>query len=150
MDSYLGKGVVLIDHRTGAVHGRDAIVAAAAARAGELRGCGVARLDRVVIGHGSDSAVLVDLLAIWSLGAAAVMVSKSITASEKDNVLKAARAKAWIEATNVLLIGSINADEANRAPRCPTKNPAAPAGYCNRGWYTFRYSRSMHSTSSTT
>ena len=74
MDSYLGKGVVLIDHRTGAVHGRDAIVAAAAARAGELRGCGVARLDRVVIGHGSDSAVLVDLLAIWSLGAAAVMV----------------------------------------------------------------------------
>lgn len=95
MDSYLGKGVVLVDHRSGAVHGRDALIAAAAARAGELEQCGVSRLDRVVIGHGSDSAVLADLLATWSLGAAAVMVSKTITASEKDNVLKATRAKAW-------------------------------------------------------
>ena len=48
------------------------------------------------IGHGSDAAVLGDLMAIWSLGAAAVMVSKTITASEKDNVLKATRATAWI------------------------------------------------------
>jgi acyl-CoA synthetase (AMP-forming)/AMP-acid ligase II len=98
MDSYLGQGVVLIDHRTGAVHDRTAILTAAGFRAGGLETCGVSRLDRVVIAHGSDSAVLVDLLAIWSLGAAAVMVSKAITAPEKDNVLAATRAKAWIGA----------------------------------------------------
>jgi acyl-CoA synthetase (AMP-forming)/AMP-acid ligase II len=96
MDSYLGKGVELVDHRGGAVHGRDGIVAAAAARAGELLDCGVSRHERVVIGHGSDCAVLADLMAIWSVGAAAVMVSKTITAPEKDNVLAATRAKAWI------------------------------------------------------
>lgn len=96
MESYLGKGVVLVDHRSGAAHDRDGITAAAAARAGALRASGVSRLDRVVIGHGSDSSVLADLMAIWSLGAAAVMVSRTITPAEKDNVLKATRAKAWI------------------------------------------------------
>lgn len=98
MDSYLGNGVVLIDHRTGAVHDRMAILAAAAARAAELKTCGVSRQGRVVIAHGSDSSVLADLLASWSLGAAAVMVSKTITASEKDNVLAATRAQCWIGA----------------------------------------------------
>lgn len=36
-------------------------------------------------------------------------------------------------ATNTLLIGSINADEANWSPRCPRKNPIAHSGRCNRG-----------------
>ena len=35
------------------------------------------------------------------------------------------RAKGCIEPTNASVIVSINADEANGDPQCPTKNPAA-------------------------
>jgi hypothetical protein len=41
---------------------------------------------------------------------------------------------ALIAVTNALVIGAINADEANWCPRWKWKNPAAPRGYCNSGW----------------
>jgi len=39
----------------------------------------------------------------------------------------------WIEATKALLIGSINADDANVAPRWPRRNHTTPFTCCNRG-----------------
>ena len=48
------------------------------------------------------------------------------------------------------VIGAISAEEANRWPRCPTKNAAIPAPCCNRGWYKFRYIRSIASISNST
>ncbi len=59
-------------------------------------------------------------------------------------------AKRWTSATNFLVIGSINADDTNRAPRWAIKKLATPCSYCNRGTYTLRCIRSMHSTSRVT
>src|SRR5438132_2924269 len=52
--------------------------------------------------------------------------------------------------TNLLVIGSISAEETKGIPWCPLKNPTTPAGYTSLGWYRFRYIRSMHSTSRVT
>ena len=38
-----------------------------------------------------------------------------------------------MSAVNAAVIGAISAEEANRLPRCPTKNEAIPAPCCNRG-----------------
>jgi len=48
-----------------------------------------------------------------------------------------AAAKCSISAVNAAVIGAISAEEANRCPRCPTKNAAIPAPCCSRGWYRF-------------
>src|SRR5919199_2099570 len=53
-------------------------------------------------------------------------------------------------ATNALVIGAINAEDAKVWPRWKGKNPAAPRGYCNSGWYTLRYIRSIDSISNVT
>ena len=53
-------------------------------------------------------------------------------------------------AVNAAVIGAISAEEANRCPRCPTKNAAIPAPCCSRGWYRFRYIRSIASISNST
>jgi hypothetical protein len=47
---------------------------------------------------------------------------------------------AEMSAVHALVIGAIRAEEANRWPRCPTKNAATPAPCCSRGWYKLRYS----------
>ena len=52
--------------------------------------------------------------------------------------------------TNALVIGAINAEDANVCPRWKWKNAAAPFGYCKRGWYTLRYIRSIDSISNVT
>src|SRR5207249_5328069 len=53
-------------------------------------------------------------------------------------------------ATNASVIGCISTDEAYLWPRWPTKKADTPPPYCNRGWYTLRYIRSMDSISKTT
>jgi len=61
-----------------------------------------------------------------------------------------AATKSWIAATNIFVIGAINADEAYVCPRWKWKNAAAPLGYCRRGWKTLRYIRSIDSISNVT
>lgn len=46
--------------------------------------------------------------------------------------------------------GAISAEDANRWPRCPTKNAAIPAPCCSRGWYRSRYIRSIDPVSNST
>src|SRR6266498_2953974 len=52
--------------------------------------------------------------------------------------------------TNALVIGSISAEETNWNPLWPLKKPTTPSSCCSLGWYRFRYSRSMHSSSKVT
>ena len=61
-----------------------------------------------------------------------------------------AATKCSIPAVNAAVIGAISAEEANRFPRCPTKNAAIPAPCCSRGWYKLRYIRSITSISNST
>jgi acyl-CoA synthetase (AMP-forming)/AMP-acid ligase II len=96
MQSYLGSGVSLIDHRSGNVHDHAEITASAGERAEALAGIGVGSGDRVVIAHGEGASVLVDLFAVWHVGATAVIVSHAITAPEREIVLQTTEAKAWI------------------------------------------------------
>src|SRR5580658_1127026 len=53
-------------------------------------------------------------------------------------------------AMNALVIGSISALEANRWPRWNRKKLATPTARCNAGTYTFKYIRSIPSTSNVT
>src|SRR5258705_14012605 len=53
-------------------------------------------------------------------------------------------------AMNALVIGSINALDAKRWPRWNRKKLAMPPARCNAGTYTFKYIRSIPSTSNVT
>lgn len=98
MDSYLGAGASILDHRRGAVYHRSAILAAAAGQAAALAVRGVSRGSRVALGHGEAASFVADLLAIWSLGATALIVSPEMTAEERENVAASAEPAAWIAA----------------------------------------------------
>jgi acyl-CoA synthetase (AMP-forming)/AMP-acid ligase II len=93
LDSYLGAGARILDHRQGAIHDRPAILAAAARQAAALAALGVSGGRRVALAHGEGAAFVADLLAIWSLGAAALVVSPKMTGDERANVA------AWAEPT---------------------------------------------------
>lgn len=96
MDSYLGAAASLIDHRSGSRRDRAAIRRSVACRAAELRDAGVGRGDRVVLAHGDGAALIVDLLAVWSCAAAAVVVSHGVTPDERVIVRDKTKPRAWI------------------------------------------------------
>lgn len=96
MDSYIGQGACLIDHRTGRRHARRDIMSAAWRRAGELLDLGLKKDERVVIAHGNGAALVADVLAVWSCGAAAVMVSRTITPAERLIVCESTLSRVWI------------------------------------------------------
>jgi acyl-CoA synthetase (AMP-forming)/AMP-acid ligase II len=96
LDSYLGAGARILDHRRGAVYDRPAILAAAAGQAAALAELSVCRGSRVALAHGEGAAFVADLLAIWSLGATALVVSPTMTADERANVAVSAEPTASI------------------------------------------------------
>jgi acyl-CoA synthetase (AMP-forming)/AMP-acid ligase II len=98
LDSYLGVGACILDHRRGAVYDRPAILAAAVNQAAALAALGVSRGSRVALAHGEAASFIADLLAIWSLGATALVVSPELTADERANVIALAEPAAWIGA----------------------------------------------------
>jgi acyl-CoA synthetase (AMP-forming)/AMP-acid ligase II len=96
MDSYLGPEACLIDHRSGRRHDRAAILNAVAHRAHKLRAAHTASGDHVVLAHGDGPALIVDLLAVWTCGATAVVVSHGITPGEREIVRDTTTPRAWI------------------------------------------------------
>ena len=98
MDSYLGAGARILDHRRGTAYDRSAILAAAARQAAALAARGLARGSRVALAHGEAASFVADLLAVWSLGATALVVSPAMTAEERENVAASAEPVAWIAA----------------------------------------------------
>jgi acyl-CoA synthetase (AMP-forming)/AMP-acid ligase II len=100
MFSHVPDSACVIDARTGETLDRAALAAAIRDRAHALRHTGVVRGDRVAVAHGSPAGMLVDLFAIWRIGALAVLLSKNITANERANVVAAVRPVLWIGAAD--------------------------------------------------
>lgn len=96
MEAYLGGTARLIDYRSGKVFERHHLEAAAYLRASELARIGVKNGNNVVLAQGDGAAFLADLLAIWHLGAVAVIVSSQITQLERENVRSATKPFVWI------------------------------------------------------
>lgn len=96
IDSYLATGACLIDHRCGRRYDRLAVQNAVWNRVRELGEADVTSGDRVILAHGDGAALLVDLLAVWSCGAAAVVVSHGITREERSIVRDTTAPRAWI------------------------------------------------------
>src|SRR5512144_829200 len=59
-------------------------------------------------------------------------------------------AKRCTASTNERVIGSISAEDANGAPRCPRQNHTTPLTCCSFGTYRSQYIRSMQSSSNST
>ena len=96
MFSHIPASARVIDARTGETFHRAALAAAIGDRVAALRDSGVVKDDRVAVTHGSPAGLLVDLFAIWRIGAAAVLLSKNITASERANVVATVRPALWV------------------------------------------------------
>ena len=67
---------------------------------------------------------------------------------EANHVDVVSAAKRLTPATKPFVIGAINGDDGNALPRTLRENQASRAPACSIGTYTFRYIRSMHSSSS--
>lgn len=112
MFSHVPASACLIDARSGETFDRAALAAAIAARTLALRAAGAVKGDRVAVAHGSPLGVLVDLFAIWRLGAVAVLLSKNITAGERANVAATVRPVLWIGAVDDGLVPHLPPGEA--------------------------------------
>jgi acyl-CoA synthetase (AMP-forming)/AMP-acid ligase II len=75
------------DHATGTVLDATALAAEATARAATLKAQGAGPGAIVAITHGGTAAFFVDLLAVWSCGAAAACLDPALTESERTNVI---------------------------------------------------------------
>ena len=96
MFSHVPASVRVVDARTGETFDRAALAAAVQDRVVALRDGGATKDDRIAVAHGSPVGMLVDLFAIWRIGAAAVLLSKNITATERANVVATVRPALWI------------------------------------------------------
>ncbi len=67
-------------------------------RARELAGAGAGAGRRVALQHGQGAAFLIDLLALWQLGAVAVCLTPSLVADERQRVAESLRPVLWIAA----------------------------------------------------
>ncbi|MBN9058377.1 MAG: AMP-binding protein, partial [Rhizobiales bacterium] len=81
----------IIDARSGESFTRTALASAVRNRAEALLAAGIRAGDRAAVAHGSPVGVLIDLFALWRIGAVAVLLSKTLTASERANVVSAIR-----------------------------------------------------------
>ena len=86
----------IIDARSGDSFTRTALASAVRNRAEALLAAGIRAGDRAAVAHGSPVGVLIDLFALWRIGAVAVLLSKTLTASERANVVSAIRPSLWI------------------------------------------------------
>ena len=75
------------DHATGTVLDARALATEATARAATLKAQGAGPGAIVAITHGGTAAFFVDLLAVWSCGAAAACLDPALTESERTNVI---------------------------------------------------------------
>lgn len=96
MFSYVHPSSKLVDVRSGNEYPASAITRAATAQAGKLAEHGVRKGSRVVISHDAGCSQIADMLAIWSLGATAVIVSHSIVERERLVIAEKTSAAAWI------------------------------------------------------
>ncbi|MCC6888161.1 MAG: acyl--CoA ligase [Hyphomicrobiales bacterium] len=117
MLEWLPATAAIADERTGVAFDAAGLTAAVLARETTLHECSVAAGTRVVIAHEQAAGLIVDLLATWRLGAAAVVVSAALTPPERANVTALTGPVLWI--------GDGAAAGVHRlAPQCPRANAA--------------------------
>jgi acyl-coenzyme A synthetase/AMP-(fatty) acid ligase len=112
MFSHVPASASLVDARTGETFDRAGLATAIASRVPALRALDVAKGDRVAVAHGSPVGLLIDLFAIWRIGAMAVLLSKNITAGERANVVATVRPALWIGTVNDGLVPHLPPAEA--------------------------------------
>ncbi|MGE0845251.1 MAG: class I adenylate-forming enzyme family protein, partial [Flavobacteriaceae bacterium] len=123
LETYLHPDSRLADLKAGRELSAADIARAARDQAGRLAAAGVAPRDRVAIAHDDPGALVADLLAVWSLGAAALVFSHAVAPAERDNLLARSRAVALIAR------GALAADAvavAVLAPASPDADPPIP------------------------
>ena len=96
IEALLPPGATLSDGPGGVSLRREALLAALRARARQLAEAGAGRGRRVALQHGQGAAFLIDLLALWQLGAVALCLSPSLTAGERQRVAETLRPVLWI------------------------------------------------------
>ncbi|MFN0264524.1 class I adenylate-forming enzyme family protein [Tepidamorphus sp. 3E244] len=129
MQHYLGKTASILDHASGLRLDRQALLAASAARAHELDAVSVQPGNHVVLAHGRGLETIIDLLAIWSLKAVALLVTPSLVATEKANIAKRTGAAVWVgpEAPEGCTALEPADPRANTEPRVMDVSPEMPA-----------------------
>lgn len=96
MSVAIPKSAALVDLAQGKRIDRTQLDELVAARAFELRELGAGPGSRLVICHDNSTAILIDILAIWHLGAIAVPLSTSLIAAERERLAVRLRPKLWI------------------------------------------------------
>lgn len=134
MFANLPQSACVIDARTGVTFDRAALAYAIEQRALALRTAGIGPGDRVSVAHGSPVGVLVDLFALWRLGAIAILLTKTLPASERANVIAAIRPKLWIGAVDDGIVQYLPPATASTTAAAPARederdaaDPDAPA-----------------------
>jgi acyl-CoA synthetase (AMP-forming)/AMP-acid ligase II len=89
------SAATLVDVRQGTSFSRDELLGEVHRRAQSLREAGVEAGSSVVVGQASAVDYIVDLFALWSLGALAVAVEPNLTASEQSLVAESVGARLW-------------------------------------------------------
>jgi acyl-CoA synthetase (AMP-forming)/AMP-acid ligase II len=124
VDSYLGEGARIVDHRRGVVLDRSTVLAAAGEQATVLADLGAGNGSRIALAHGEGAAFIADLLAIWSLGATALVVSPTMTSGERENVISWAEPAAWIGIRDGDIAGAVKPAEFDGAKQGGSFDPA--------------------------
>jgi len=96
IEALLAPGAALSDGPGGVTLGRDALLAALRQRARSLAEAGAGRGRRVALQHGRGAGFLIDLLALWQLGAVAVCLSPSLTPGERERVAATLAPVLWV------------------------------------------------------
>lgn len=96
IEAILAPGAALRDGPDGVMLDRPALLAALRRRARDLAAAGAGRGRRVALQHGQGAAFLVDLLALWQLGAVALCLSPSLIAAERRRVAATLQPVLWI------------------------------------------------------
>jgi acyl-CoA synthetase (AMP-forming)/AMP-acid ligase II len=91
----------IIDLRTGEALDHDGLATAVSSRATALRAAGLAPGGMAAMCHKAGIVLLVDLLAAWQLGAAALVLSPTITLPERLRIIDWAKPDCWIGDDNV-------------------------------------------------
>lgn len=93
--SLIGPGAALVDHRSGDVLGRGALIGAVHERARGLAGAGAQPGERIVLAQEDARATVIDLLACWSLGCIGVLINPGIVAEEAARIRDSVAPRLW-------------------------------------------------------
>ena len=105
MLSDLPFSAAVVDLPGGTAWDAATLAAEAAARSTALAKAGIGARDRVAVVHGGTAAFFADLMAVWSLGAAASCLDPELTAGERARVIGFLEPSAILDADGARIVG---------------------------------------------